>query len=64
MILAPEILDLIDALRREIVVLREDNAALREEAADLRRRLDKNSSNSSKPLSSDGSIRRRPFLPS
>jgi len=54
MILAPEILDLIDALRREIVILREENAALREEIADLRRRLDKDSSNSSKPPSSDG----------
>jgi transposase len=54
MILPPEIRDLIDALRREIVVLREENAALHDEIADLRRQLDKNSSNSSKPPSSDG----------
>jgi transposase len=54
MILAPEIRDLIEALRREIEVLRGENAALREENAALRRQLDKNSSNSSKPPSSDG----------
>jgi transposase len=54
MILPPEIRDLIDALRREIVVLRTENAALREEISDLRRQLDKNSSNSSRPPSSDG----------
>jgi transposase len=54
MILRPEIGDLIGALQREIEVLRAENAALRQEVADLRRQLDKNSSNSSKPPSSDG----------
>ena len=54
MILRPEIRDLISALWREIEVLRVENAALRQEAAELRRQLDKNSSNSSKPPSSDG----------
>ncbi len=54
MILRPEIRDLIGALQREIEVLRGENAALRQEVADLRRQLDKNSSNSGKPPSSDG----------
>ncbi len=54
MILRPEIRDLVGALQREIEVLRAENAALRQEVADLRRQLDKNSSNSSKPPSSDG----------
>jgi transposase len=54
MILPPEIRDLIGALQSEIEALRADNAALRQEVTDLRRQLDKNSSNSSKPPSSDG----------
>ena len=54
MILRAELRDLIGALQREIEVLRADNAALRQEVADLRRQLDKNSSNSGKPPSSDG----------
>ncbi|HTR14066.1 MAG TPA: transposase [Roseiarcus sp.] len=54
MILRPEIRDLIAALQREFEVLRAENAALRQEVADLRRQLDKNGSNSSKPPSSDG----------
>ena len=45
--LSPELQELIDGLRREI-------AALKQENAELRRRLEKNSSNSSKPPSSDG----------
>ena len=49
MIFRPEIRDLIGALQREIEVLRGENAALRQEVADLRRQLDKNSSNSGKP---------------
>jgi len=49
MILRPEIRDLISALQREIEVLRAENATLRQEVAELRRQLDKNSSNSSKP---------------
>jgi transposase len=54
MILRPEVRDLITALQREIEVLRAENAALRQKVADLQRQLDKNSSNSSKPPSSDG----------
>src|SRR5271166_321272 len=54
MILPPEIRDLIAALQSEIEALRADNAASRQEVADLRRQLDKNSSNSGKPPSSDG----------
>ena len=54
MILRPEIRDLISTLQGEIEVLRADNAALRQQVADLLRQLDKNSSNSSKPPSSDG----------
>ena len=54
MIFRPEIWDLIGALQREIEVLRTENAALRQEIANLRRQLDTNSSNSGKPPSSDG----------
>ena len=64
----PEIQELIAALRREIEMFRRENAALREEVAalrgenaglrdeiaGLRGQLSKNSSNSSKPPSSDG----------
>jgi transposase len=64
----PTLAELIDALRRNVDTLRKENAALRQEnatlrqenaalkqqVADLQRRLDKNSSNSSKPPSSDG----------
>ena len=64
----PEIQGLIDAFRREVEVFRQENAVLREEIAglwrenaglreeiaDLRGQLSKNSSNSSKPPSSDG----------
>jgi len=42
------------ALREEIGVLRGENAGLREQIAELSRKLGKNSSNSSKPPSSDG----------
>ncbi len=64
----PTLAELIGALRRDLDTLREENAALYQENATLRgenaalkqkvaellRRLDKNSSNSSKPPSSDG----------
>ena len=42
------------ALRDEDASLRRENAELREKIAELERRLNKNSSNSSKPPSSDG----------
>lgn len=64
----PTLAELIGALRREVdtsreentalhqenATLRQENAALKQQVADLRRRLDKNSANSSKPPSSDG----------
>ena len=65
---SPDIQVLIDALRGDLDGVRRENAALRDEGASLRRenaelrekiaelerRLNKNSSNSSKPPSSDG----------
>jgi transposase len=45
---------LIEGLLQELTALRAENAALRQEVADLQRRLAKNSSNSSKPPGSDG----------
>jgi transposase len=65
---SPTLAELIDALRGDVdslraanaalcqenATIRQDNAALKQQVADLRRRLDKNSSNSSKPPSSDG----------
>jgi transposase len=54
MALSPDVSALIEVLRQEIAALVAENAALRQEVADLRRRLDKDSSNSSKPPSSDG----------
>jgi len=64
----PTLAELIGALRRDLDTLREENtalyqenatlhgenAALKQKVAELLRRLDKNSSNSSKPPSSDG----------
>lgn len=59
--LSPELRALIEGLRREIAELRrenaslrQENAALKQENAELRRRLGKDSHNSSKPPSSDG----------
>ena len=49
-----DVVALIDELRREIAALRAENLALKQEVADLRRQLGKNSSNSGKPPSSDG----------
>jgi len=45
---------LIAELRRELAALKRENAALKQENAELRRRLGLDSSNSSKPPSSDG----------
>src|SRR5450432_4130666 len=52
--LSPDVRALIEGLRRELAELRAENAGLKQEVADLRRQLGKNSSNSSKPPSSDG----------
>jgi transposase len=52
--LSSDVRALIEGVQRELAELRAENAALRQEVADLRRRLSKNSSNSSKPPSSDG----------
>ncbi len=54
MVLPPEVVELIDSLRREIEALRAENA-------ELRRRLDLDSSNSSKPPSSDG-LKKKPRI--
>jgi transposase len=52
--LSPDVQTLIEGLQRELAEFRAENAALKQEVADLRRQLGKNSSNSSKPPSSDG----------
>ena len=52
--LSPKLHALIEGLRREIAELRQENVVLKQEVADLRRRLGKDSNNSSKPPSSDG----------
>jgi transposase len=54
MVLAPDVSGLIEELRQELAALRAENAALKQEVAELRRRLGTDSSNSSKPPSSDG----------
>ncbi len=53
------LLELIEALGREVADLRRENEALRAEVAELRRRLDLDSTTSSKPPSSDG-LRKKP----
>jgi len=52
--LPSDVVLLIERLQRELVELRAENHALKQENADLRRQLGKNSSNSSKPPSADG----------
>ena len=59
MVLPPEIVELIASQTREIETLRAANEALRAENAELRRRLGLDSSNSSKPPSSDG-LKKKP----
>jgi len=54
MVSSTDVSALIEGLRQEIAVLVAENAALKQEVAELRRRLGKDSSNSSKPPSSDG----------
>jgi transposase len=61
MIVPPEVVELIAALRSEIEALRAGYAALEAENAELRRRLDLDSSNSSKPPSSDG-LKKKPRI--
>jgi transposase len=51
---SPEVSALIEGLRQEIAAPRDENAALKQEGADLKRRLGQDSSNSGKPPSSDG----------
>lgn len=54
MVLSPDASALIEGLVQELAALRAENAALKQEIAELQRRLGKDSSNSSKPPSSDG----------
>lgn len=50
---------IIEELRAEILLLREENRLLREELAELKRRLGLDSQTSSKPPSSDG-LKKKP----
>ena len=62
MILPAEVRELIEALRRENEALRAQNAVLLAKVAELQRQLELNSSNSSKPPSSDG-LKKKPRVP-
>jgi len=59
--LPSDIRALIDTLQQELSRLRAENAALRQEVADLRRRLGLDSSNSSKPPGGDG-LKKKPRI--
>ncbi len=58
MVLSPYAGAMIEKPLPKLAALRVENAALKEEIAELRRRLGKDSSNSSKPPSSDGSAKK------
>ena len=62
MILPAEVRELIEALGRENEALRAQNAVLLAKVAELQRQLELNSSNSSKPPSSDG-LKKKPRIP-
>jgi transposase len=62
MVLPATIRELMEALGRENETLRADNAALLGKIAELQRQLELNSSNSSKPPSSDG-LKKKPRVP-
>jgi transposase len=60
--LVKELFDRIDMLEQTITILKAENAALKAENIELRSRLNSNSSNSSKPPSSDG-YKKKPAFP-
>ena len=59
--MSPALEALLSSLQRDIAELRAENAALKQEVADLKRQLGKDSTNSSKPPSSDG-LGRKPRI--
>jgi transposase len=62
MVLPAAIRELIEALQRENEALQARNAVLLVKIAELQRQLELNSSNSSKPPSSDG-LKKKPRVP-
>jgi len=64
MVLPPEVVEFVESLKREIEALRREIEALRGENGELRRRLGLDSSNSSKPPSSDGLAKKPRILSS
>jgi len=59
--MSPALQVFLEGLQRDIAELRAENASLKQEVADLKRRLGSDSSNSSKPPSSDG-LGRKPRI--